>query len=355
MLSGEHLLRLPVLTQGSGKKFPSKAEFLTNIFEAPRRALYPSLRAPASRSGWFPPWGSPPPARADPAGNHGGGDSTETGRAAARRPRGILLPQGAASTGDAPPIVVVAKSAKLRFRLRRKLRPLPCSSSPHRAGRGGGPFRACQKRNGPCTVQREKCVARCGAVALRADGGRRIGASADFGPPSGTLGPSAIFLTAVPRREYQPCRGGYRMELLLFSLPLAAPRGNWRSGPIKASAPTEIPSALRILWGPTCVSALARVTKATSPVGADALVRPPAQAATTAQAARSDCAAVGGSAVLRMRRAPCGQAERAEGGASGTLVTEIRGAPQRETGKEERFKCARVLQSKTHYAAGIRR
>ncbi|CAN3966585.1 Bacterial mobilisation domain-containing protein, partial [Dysosmobacter welbionis] len=58
----------------------------------------------------------------------------------------------------------------------------------------------------------------------------------------------------------------------------------------------------------------ARVTKATSPVGADALVRPPAQAATTAQAARSDCAAVGGSAVLRMRRAPCGQAERAEGG-----------------------------------------
>ena len=162
---------------------------------------------------------------------------------------GSLLPQGAASTGDAPPIVVVAKSAQLRFRLRRKLRPLPCSSSPHRAGRGGGPFRSCQKRNGPCTVQREKCVARCGAVALRADGGRRIGASADFGPPSGTLGPSAIFLTAVPWREYQPCRGGYRMELLLFSLPLAVPRGNWRSGPIKASAPTEIPSALRILWG----------------------------------------------------------------------------------------------------------
>ena len=65
MLSGEHLLRLPVLTQGSGKKFPSKAEFLTNIFEAPRRALYPSLRGPASRSGWFPPRGSPPPGRRD--------------------------------------------------------------------------------------------------------------------------------------------------------------------------------------------------------------------------------------------------------------------------------------------------
>ena len=217
-------------------------------------------------------------------------------------------------------------------------------------------FSDLRKRKRAVHGPKEKAAwTRSGAVALRADGGRRIGASADFGPPSGTLGPSAIFLTAVPWREYQPCRGGYRMELLLFSLPLAAPRGNWRSGPIKASAPTEIPSALRILWGPTCVSALARVTKATSPVGADALVRPPAQAATTAQAARSDCAAVGGSAVLRMRRAPCGQAERAEGGASGTLVTEIRGAPQRETGKEERFKCARVLQSKTHYAAGIRR
>ena len=216
-------------------------------------------------------------------------------------------------------------------------------------------FGCAKKRTRRARCKRKRRRARSGAVALRAYGGRRTSACSDFSWHSGTLGPSAIFLTAVPWREYQPCRGGYRMELLLFSLPLAAPRGNWRSGPIKASAPTEIPSALRILWGPTCVSALARVTKATSPVGADALVRPPAQAATTAQAARSDCAAVGGSAVLRMRRAPCGQAERAEGGASGTLVTEIRGAPQRETGKEERFKCARVLQSKTHYAAGIRR
>ena len=75
-------------------------------------------------------------------------------RAAVRQPRESLLPQGALSMRDAPPIVVVAKSAKLRFRLRRKLRLLPCtpralprplrglgrSSSPHRAGRGGGPF-----------------------------------------------------------------------------------------------------------------------------------------------------------------------------------------------------------------------
>ena len=202
---------------------------------------------------------------------------------------------------------------------------------------------------------KRKALARSGAVALRATGGG--------GSVQAPIWPGLRARYTLLRFLQLPSRGGscggrrggHRMELLLFSLPLAAPRGNWRSGPIKASAPTEIPSALRILWGPTCVSALARVTKATSPVGADALVRPPAQAATTAQAARSDCAAVGGSAVLRMRRAPCGQAERAEGGASGTLVTEIRGAPQRETGKEERFKCARVLQSKTHYAAGIRR
>ena len=40
-----------------------------------------------------------------------------------------------------------------------------------------------------------------------------------------------------------------------------------------------------------------------------------------------------------MRRAPCGQAERAEGGTSGTLVTEILGAPQRETVKEKLVKC----------------
>ena len=93
------------------------------------------------------------------------------GWAAVRRPRGILLPQGAASTGDAPPIVVVAKSAQLRFRLRRKLRLLPCSSSPHRAGRGGGPFRSCQKRNGPCTVQKKRPLRRAPARScLRATG-----------------------------------------------------------------------------------------------------------------------------------------------------------------------------------------
>ena len=52
---------------------------------------------------------------------------------------------------------------------------------------------------------------------------------------------------------------------------------------------------------------------------------------------------------LRMRRAPCGQAERAEGGTSGTLVTEILGAPQRETVKEEQIKCVLAPRYRRHY------
>ena len=74
-------------------------------------------------------------------------------------------------------------------------------------------------------------------------------------------------------------------------------------------------------------------------VGADALVRPPVQAATTAREARSGCAAVGGSAAYGCGVPLAGKAERAEGGTSGTLVTEILGAPQRETVKEELVKC----------------
>ena len=74
-------------------------------------------------------------------------------------------------------------------------------------------------------------------------------------------------------------------------------------------------------------------------VGADALIRPPVQAATTAREARSGCAAVGGSAAYGCGVPLAGKAERAEGGTSGTLVTEILGAPQRETVKEKLVKC----------------
>ena len=83
-----------------------------------------------------------------------------------------------------------------------------------------------------------------------------------------------------------------------------------------------------------------RVRKASSYfVGADALIRPPVQAATTAKAARSGCAAVGGSAAYGCGVPLAGKAERAEGGTSGTLVAEILGAPQRETVKEKLVKC----------------
>ena len=142
--------------------------------------------------------------------------------AAERRPRGILLPQGAASTGDAPPIVVVAKSAQLRFRLRRKLRPLPCSSSPHRAGRGGGPFRSCQKRNGPCTVQKKRPLRRAPARSrLRATG---VGGSVQA-PILACLRARFSLLQVCNCR---PVADGAEvvgvviaLSLLLFSLPLA--------------------------------------------------------------------------------------------------------------------------------------
>ena len=49
-------------------------------------------------------------------------------------------------------------------------------------------FWSCQKRNGPCTVQREKTLWRAPVQWPSArDGGRRIGACSDFAWPSGTL------------------------------------------------------------------------------------------------------------------------------------------------------------------------
>ena len=89
-------------------------------------------------------------------------------RAAGRRPRGILLPQGGLSSGDAPPIF----------------------------------FSVLRKRKRAVHGPKEKAAwARSGAVALRAHGGRRIGACSDFAWPSGTLGSSA--------RSVLPSRGGW--------------------------------------------------------------------------------------------------------------------------------------------------
>ena len=101
---------------------------------------------------------------------------------------GVSAPAGGLSSGDAPPIFFSV---------------LP------------------EKKTGRARSKRKGRLTRSGAVALRARRGRRIGASADLDPPSGTLGSSAIPVTAVPCQNCRLHRGGCRIELLLFSLPLA--------------------------------------------------------------------------------------------------------------------------------------
>ena len=156
---------------------------------------------------------------------------------------------------DAPPIVVVAKSAQLRFRLRRKLRPLPCSSSPHRAGRGGGPFRSCQKRNGPCTVQREKTLRR---VGLR-----------KRSPPAAGGGWLAV-PCGSQRRKRVWARGSLGYTLRRFSLPLAW----WLMGLLQRADEDIGPYGNAESHSPA--------------VGADAHIRPLVQTPTTARVARSE-------------------------------------------------------------------
>ena len=115
------------------------------------------------------------------------------------------------------PHCVVAKSAGLRFRLRRKLRPLPCASSPHRAGRGGGPGLRHQKENGPRPVEEKKALRRASVQWPSArDGGRRIGASVDFALPSGTLQSSAKSVLLSRGGWCRPRRGA-RTHLGCFS------------------------------------------------------------------------------------------------------------------------------------------
>ena len=84
-------------------------------------------------------------------------------------------------------------------------------------------------------------------------------------------------------------------------------------------------------------------------VGADALVRPLVQGPHDRQGARSSCAAVGGSTAYGCGVPLAGKAERAEGGTSGTLVTEILGAPQRETVKEKLVKCVLAPRRRRHH------
>ena len=100
---------------------------------------------------------------------------------------------------------------------------------PHRAGRGGTPYRSCQRETGRARSKEKGAWMRSGAVALRAEGGRRIGACSDLALPSGTLGPSAIPSTAVPWRMVRKlpgCKDAF--ELLRFSCLALRRSGDFR-------------------------------------------------------------------------------------------------------------------------------
>ena len=114
---------------------------------------------------------------------------------------GFCSRRGACPAGCTPH-AVVAKSAHLRFRLRRKLRPLPCtpralprplrglgrSASPHRAGRGGGPLLALpEKKTGRTRKGYTASVKRQSRQRLRSARSKRkgrLGALRCSGPPA---------------------------------------------------------------------------------------------------------------------------------------------------------------------------
>jgi hypothetical protein len=93
-----------------------------------------------------------------------------------------------------------------------------------------GPLIGLAKRETGRARSKEKGAwMRSGAVALRAEGGRRIGACSDLALPSGTLGPSAIPSTAVPWRMVRKlpgCKDAF--ELLLFSCLALRRSGDFR-------------------------------------------------------------------------------------------------------------------------------
>ena len=93
-----------------------------------------------------------------------------------------------------------------------------------------GPLIGLAKRETGRARSKEKGAwMRSGAGALRADGGRRIGACADLALPSGTLGPSAIPPTAVlwrMVRKLPGCKDAF--ELLLFSCLALRRSGDFR-------------------------------------------------------------------------------------------------------------------------------
>ena len=191
-------------------------------------------------------------------------------------PRGSLLPQGHCPCGDAPPIVVVAKSAQLRFPRRHKLR-IPRSGhanqnsltsllrlSPPRR-RGGDPNAKTAPaplhpkstsaptpwawalrlspprgaRRGPhLEASRRKCAAPGGKGKMF---GGSVCAGADLLPPAGDgwRSRAAVRDGNALTLGKPSARGSLGYIPLLFSLPLTVPRGSWCNGRMRASAPTE--------------------------------------------------------------------------------------------------------------------
>ena len=132
------------------------------------------------------------------------------GWAAVRRPRGILLPQGAGPAGCTPHFLFPLVEKKTgRARSKRKDR-LDALRRVRASARRGSADR-CKRRFWPAFGH---AIIFCDFWDCRpvADGAEVVGVV-------------------------------IALSLLLFSLPLAAPRGNWRSGPIKASAPTTARAA----------------------------------------------------------------------------------------------------------------
>ena len=111
-------------------------------------------------------------------------------------------------------------------------------------------FWPCPKRECAAPGGREKGAwARSDAVALRAYGGRRIGACFDFALPSGTLGSSAIAVTAVPWRMVRRASGWSSYCLCVyFRCRWPVVDGSRGSGPMWASAPTGTRKAFCLVW-----------------------------------------------------------------------------------------------------------
>ena len=161
------------------------------------------------------------------------------------QPPGGFCSRRGRSHGGCAPHCVVAKSAKLRFRLRRKLRPLPCSSSPHRA------------RRGPLLVLPKKRMRRA-----RWKRKRRLCALRCSGPPRATGVGVSVQAPIWPglRARYALLRGRYcrlvadgaswvGVQGRIWSAPLSARSASLRAalvvvgactgGRMKASAPTK--------------------------------------------------------------------------------------------------------------------